>query len=488
MLKKILSCTAVGFFVTMSPLAAVNPQPVTEVSAAMNSFYDVPSTYWASKEINYLSSKSIIKGYESSKGSYFAPENSVTRAQAAKMILLALGEKEAAVSTAKFSDVPKSHWASGWIERAVQLGIFSGKSTDIFGPEDLLTRQQLSKILVNAFDIPIPADSAEPFVDVYINHEMRPYISALYNEGIATGSNGRFRPMESITRAQFSVFMARTLNPEFRVKVAEDEVGGVETQKPPVNVETETEAVALTSGLNVRSGPSANNGIIGQLSKGQKVPVISVSGYWAKVQFGSKTGYVNKLYLKLRNTEGNPVAERVIVLDAGHGGKDPGAIGAGITEKQIVIEVAKRVEAKLKAAGATIIMTRSGDTYPTLGDRVELAKDKYADMFVSIHVNSASPSASGTETFYDTSENLNGEESKKLAAEIQKQIIALVGTEDRGIKDNDFYVLRNNDMPSILVELGFITNSGDLAKLKSSKYYDLYAEAIYRGIVEYYKK
>lgn len=483
MLKKILSCTAVGFFVVMSPLSAATTHPVMEVSAAA-SFSDVPSTHWASKEIYYLNSKSIINGY----GSYFAPTKPVTRAQAAKMLLIALGEKEASVSSASFTDVPKSHWASGWIERACQLGIFSGKGDGKFGPEDNLTRQQMSKILVNAFDIPIPADRAEPFLDVYVNHEMRPYISALYQEGIITNDNDRFKPFDLADRAMFSASLARTINPEFRVKTADDDVSGIDTEKPPASIDASTVGVALTSGLNIRSGPSTSNGVIGTLSKGQTVPVLSVNGNWVKVQYGNQVGYVSKLYVKLKNTEGNPVAERVIVLDAGHGGKDPGAIGSGITEKQIVIEVAKRVEAKLKAAGATVVMTRSGDTYPTLGDRVELAEDKYADMFVSIHVNSGSSSASGTETYYDTSQNLNGEESKKLASEIQKQILSLVGTKDRGIKDNDFYVLRNNDMPSVLVELGFITNSDDLAKLKSEKYYDLFAEAIYRGVVEYYKK
>ncbi|HWO98992.1 MAG TPA: S-layer homology domain-containing protein, partial [Bacillus sp. (in: firmicutes)] len=350
MLKKILSCTAVGFFAVMSPLSAVSPHSVMEVSAAA-SFSDVPSTHWASKEIYYLNSKSIIKGY----GNYFAPSESLTRAQAAKMLIIALGEKEANVSTATFKDVPKSHWASGWIERACQLGIFTGKGDGQFGPEDNLTRQQMSKILVNAFDVPIPADRAEPFLDVYINHEMRPYISALYQEGIITNNNDRFRPFELADRAMFSASLARTINPDFRVKSPEDDVAGVDTEKPPASIDASTVAVSLTSGLNIRSGPSTSNGVIGTLSKGQTVPVLSVSGNWVKVQYGNKTGYVSKLYLKLKNTEGNPVAQRLIVLDAGHGGKDPGAVGSGITEKQIVLEVAKRVESKLKAAGATII-------------------------------------------------------------------------------------------------------------------------------------
>lgn len=86
-----------------------------------------------------------------------------------------------------------------------------------------------------------------------------------------------------------------------------------------------------------------------------------------------------------------------------------------------------------------------------------------------------------------TSKNLSGGESKKLANEIQKQITALLGMNSRGIKEEAFYVLRNNNMPSVLIELGFVTNKKDAEKLNSDKYRDLFAEAIFRGIVNYFK-
>ncbi|MDA6790854.1 N-acetylmuramoyl-L-alanine amidase, partial [Escherichia coli] len=90
----------------------------------------------------------------------------------------------------------------------------------------------------------------------------------------------------------------------------------------------------------------------------------------------------------------------IIVLDAGHGGKDPGTSGNELFEKEITLDVEKRVEAKLKKAGANVILTRSSDTFPTLEERVGIAKRNNAEIFVSIHANSGEPSANGTETYY----------------------------------------------------------------------------------------
>lgn len=245
--------------------------------------------------------------------------------------------------------------------------------------------------------------------------------------------------------------------------------------------------------LNVRLGPSTQYDVIGKLSNGNTIQVYSVEDNWAKVQFGGQTGYVSLIYLNMDSpsTGSTPsesvVKNRIIVLDAGHGGKDPGTSGNELFEKEITLDVEKRVEAKLKKAGANVILTRSSDTFPTLEDRVGIAKRNNAEIFVSIHANSGEPSANGTETYYDTSKNLSGGESKKLANEIQKQITALLGMNSRGIKEEAFYVLRNNNMPSVLIELGFVTNKKDAEKLNSDKYRDLFAEAIFRGIVNYFK-
>ncbi|WP_301109028.1 N-acetylmuramoyl-L-alanine amidase [Sporosarcina sp.] len=240
--------------------------------------------------------------------------------------------------------------------------------------------------------------------------------------------------------------------------------------------------------LNVRSTGSSSAAVIDKLNAGKKVEVVSVSGYWAKISYSGKTGYVHKSYLKLLNQTGNPLRDRVIVVDAGHGGHDPGTGNSGKTEKAITLNVAKKLEAKLKNAGAKVLMARTSDKYHSLEERTEFAKKNYAETFISIHVNSAGSSAKGTETYYDSSSNPNGTESRDLATFIQRNIVQKANMVDRGVKNNRFYVIRNNNVAAVLVELGFLTNSSDYAKLTSEKYANIYADAIYQGVYQYYSK
>jgi N-acetylmuramoyl-L-alanine amidase len=180
-----------------------------------------------------------------------------------------------------------------------------------------------------------------------------------------------------------------------------------------------------------------------------------------------------------------PLAGLKIVVDAGHGGTDPGASGNSLIEKEIVLDVAKRVESKLQSAGATVIMTRDSDKYPTLSDRVKIANSQHADSFTSIHSNLASSSsASGTETYWNS--QYFGAESKELATDIQNELYKKMNTIDRGVKEADFYVIKNTLMPSVLVELAFISNQSDANKLGDPVYRDRAAQAIYQGIVNYY--
>lgn len=241
--------------------------------------------------------------------------------------------------------------------------------------------------------------------------------------------------------------------------------------------------VTATS-LNVRSGAGDQHPKIGELKRNQKIEVNALNGYWATINFNGKTGYVHKSYLKLLNQSSSPLQDRIIVIDAGHGGTDPGASGNGIIEKNLTLDVSKRVEAKLKNAGAKVLMTRTGDTFPSLKDRTDFAKKHYAETFVSIHGNSFSPSANGTEVFYDTSGNPNGDESRLLAQYIQNNIVNMANMTDRGVKNTGFYVIKNNNVASVLVELGFMTNKQDAEKLKKNP--DVFAEAIYQGLLQYY--
>ena len=166
-----------------------------------------------------------------------------------------------------------------------------------------------------------------------------------------------------------------------------------------------------------------------------------------------------------------------VVLDAGHGGIDRGAKGVdGSTEKKYALDTAKRVERGLKRAGYRVVMTRKGDYFITLPSRVAISNRRRGAIFVSIHYNWARNSgASGTETFYYNAK------SYPLAANIQRELARFSG--NRGVKRARFHVLRNNARPSALVECGFLSNSGDARKTRSSSHRQRIADAIVRGIV-----
>ena len=459
-------------------------------------FEDVPNDYWAKEEIDFLYEKSIISGFESSSqnAKLFKPDNSVTRGQAAKMIINAIGQTELNVGKLTYPDSGVTF--AGYIERAHQLGIISGFEDGTFRPNEILNRSQMSKIIVKAFPTlnqAAVANSALAFSDVSSSSEFTPYIQTLYYNGISNGSGNHFEPNSNVKRDQLAAFISRAMDDKFKV--------AVQPVVPPAPAPTPTPAPAPTPAptptpapangvtgevivdandtLNVRSSP--NGTIIGALSNGTIVTILGFDGDWAKINYNGKQAYVYKTYLKLKNTNGSVLQNRIIVIDPGHGGSDPGAIYGSVQEKNINLQVSKLVAAKLSNAGANVVMTRTGDTYPSLEDRVNISKGANAELFVSIHSNKFDkPSAMGTETLYNVYSNDNQSESIELAQEIQKQIVELVGTTNRKVKGQDLYVLRNQDITSVLVELAFISNPEDAAKLSSPQYQELFAEAIFR--------
>ncbi|WP_456273202.1 N-acetylmuramoyl-L-alanine amidase [Bacillus sp. AK031] len=440
-------------------------------------FSDIGTSYWAQQEIEYLYSLEVIQGYDYSNGTFFKPENNVTRAQAAKMLVIAKGQTELKPGKARFSDVPVNHWASGWIERAVQLGYFQGKNDGNFDPEGSLTRSQMSKIVAKAFGLNWEASSEKAIIfnDITPDFWAAGYINALFYNGITNGEVENYRPQEHTTRAQFSVFLSRALSEKFKLQLGETAVA---------------QGKVTSDTLNVRSSPTTGSSILGRLYQGDVVKINSIDGYWASIQFNGRTAYVHKTYLKLTNLNSSPLKNRIIVVDAGHGGKDPGAVNGSVYERDIVMDVTDRLARKLEAAGARVMKSRSSNSeFLSLEERVQYSEGKYAEMFVSVHVNAAlSEAAKGAETYYNDSQNDNGTESYYLAREIQEEIASMVNMYDRGVKDGEWYVIKYQEIPAVLVELGFISNNGDLAKLTSSQYKELYAEAIYRGIVNYYSQ
>jgi N-acetylmuramoyl-L-alanine amidase len=220
----------------------------------------------------------------------------------------------------------------------------------------------------------------------------------------------------------------------------------------------------------------------------------------------------------------------LVVLDAGHGGKDYGAKGAhGIFEKDLNLQISKQVKTILQSRyHYKVIMTRKNDTFIELKDRGKIANQHHADLFVSIHANAAKrKSAKGIETYYlgsgsneqalETAERENGDlvhsvaddavqeilaslisnmkinDSSRLAAVVQKRLHKTMskkfsGIQNLGVKEGPFFVLHDTNMPSILVEVGFVTNRQEGRHLKSKVYQKWLADSIARGIHDYLKE
>lgn len=223
----------------------------------------------------------------------------------------------------------------------------------------------------------------------------------------------------------------------------------------------------------------------------------------------------------------------VIVLDAGHGGDDPGNLGSGLQEKVIALDVTKRVgELLSKHREVKVIYTRTDDTFVKLRERARIANDAKADLFVSIHCNSVgTPHAHGTETFVlglnRQAENLNVvknenavilleedyeehyagfdpndpasfatsllvqedylDDSIEAAAIVQKDLTANIKLRNRGVKEGNLAVLRLSYMPSILIEIGFLTNPKEAKFLSSSRGKEKTAQSIYQSLYAYVK-
>lgn len=178
-----------------------------------------------------------------------------------------------------------------------------------------------------------------------------------------------------------------------------------------------------------------------------------------------------------------------IVVDAGHGGKDPGAIGpSGLREKDVTLSTALLLKTELEKYGATVILTRSTDIFLELSERTSIANNSTGDAFISIHGDSFSSSSKGTTTYYNSTVNFNGPRSETMGTAIQKNMISSMNTYNRGVKEQNFYVNRMNQLPSVLVELAFISNPNEEALLKTTAFRQKAAVGITKGLEEYFNK
>lgn len=238
--------------------------------------------------------------------------------------------------------------------------------------------------------------------------------------------------------------------------------------------------------LNIRAAPSSNAEVVGTLQNGNRVTIFQEDNGWFQTYFqGEKVWVASKHLRPIQEKDVRFVEDLLsgytIIIDPGHGGKDPGAIGQnGIMEKDLILETSLKIANQLMNVGANVILTRKDDSFVSLKDRVLISNLEDADAFISIHFNSYPEDyVGGINTYYHQS-------GQVLANKIQHALAEEVSLRNRGVIQSNYRVLRENKHPAILVELGFITNTTELETIQSESYQDKVAWAITQGLVEYF--
>lgn len=249
---------------------------------------------------------------------------------------------------------------------------------------------------------------------------------------------------------------------------------------------------AREEGTKVRSTPSIDGAVVATLKAGAKLSFKQRDGLWYQVETeDGQTGYVANWVVSFeepgKNTKkASSLAETTIVLDPGHGGSDVGAQSNDetISEKIITLATAHYVEASLKELGANVILTRDDDSLVELGDIALISNRKRADAFISFHYDSTeiSNEASGFTTyFYD-------DKDKTLAETLNRHLEKELPLPNRGVEKGDYQVIRENERPAILLELGYMNNDNDAHTFKTKKFQRQVATAVINALDEYFSK
>lgn len=232
--------------------------------------------------------------------------------------------------------------------------------------------------------------------------------------------------------------------------------------------------LAKTSTINVRLG-----------ADGKSIKIIAKGLVVQHRTSKNKSNYKPLVSIVLPSSNQNSAkrhseSKNVVVLDAGHGGKDYGAIRCGVNEKDINLDVIKRIQSILLSNNISVVMTRTTDDFISLHDRAAITAQTNPDVFVSVHVNAcSSPNSTGIETHY------YHENSIELANMVHSPLVSYVKSKDRGIMKSKFYVINHSSIPSILVEIGFISNTAERNALLSERRKQQTAQAIAKGIMNY---
>ncbi|UOQ86118.1 N-acetylmuramoyl-L-alanine amidase [Gracilibacillus salinarum] len=275
--------------------------------------------------------------------------------------------------------------------------------------------------------------------------------------------------------------------------------------------------------LNVRTGPGTDYEVITQVNAPETYPILQQEGDWVQIDLGDQQGWIHQDYMneitasseqaeeesevtdqepQQENTvtssnedeedvmpvastySGKGLSGKIIVLDPGHGGRDVGAIGvSGAYESHYTLRTAHILQELLEQYGAKVYLTRDQDRYVPLSSRTTFANLKEADVFLSIHYNSTPelPEVTGIDTYYYS------ERDRKLANYVHQNMVSASGMDDRGFQQRDLQVLRINHRPSVLLELGFVSNEEEEKKVQSRAYLESVSRGIINGLQLYFQ-
>lgn len=498
--------------------------------AETKKFPDVSDSAWSKDAIYYLVERNVINGMPDGN---FMPYGNLTRAQAAKIIATAIGAKVDPNAKPSYNDA-KNSWAASFIAAMEKENIIKGREPGVFDPEGKVTRAEMAAMLVRAYNLKSKVTGPVPtkFADLE-NHWGKEEVNILVELKLSLGTENGWKPNDSITREQAAQLTAQTdkfsknsdrpvetkkmyIDRKFITYHAPSLSSGISAnQHNPQTVEIKEErdgwikiatsngdkwtplvekTEVINEGFTTYAEASSSSKVMGT-HNAQQVTVIEENGSWIRIRMGAGFQWVNKNQLNPVK-QGNFLEGKAIIIDPGHGGVDPGHSGVKMDESAIVLDTSLRVQKLFEQKTPfTVLLTRNDDTRPgntpgeSLKKRVEFAQENKGDIFVSIHANGFNEQVEGTETFYYRSAtNPNSEESRVLAEKVQKRLVQALQSNDRGVKTENFYVVKYNTMPAILAELGFIDAKGEGEKLATEEWRQRAAEAIYQGILDYYEE
>lgn len=267
--------------------------------------------------------------------------------------------------------------------------------------------------------------------------------------------------------------------------------------KKSTATKTNDRLTILYDGTNLREQPNTGSNVLYRANPGETFEIVESENNWYKIRIAddqyayvanwvvstdkaSKTSTATKKKQETRKK--GTLNGLTIVIDPGHGGNDHGTTGVtGTPEKSVNLETAELLTDKLRAAGANVVLTRESDKYIDLRTRVYISHKEDADAYISIHYDASEMSSvNGFTTYYATSNQ------KELAEYVHKGVGSKVTLKDRGVQPGNYFVIRENKQPAILLELGYLSNSTEERTINTDYYREQATQGIYKGLIAYF--